>query len=400
MTAHSALGASGAHRWMKCPGSVRMAADLETEPRSSEFAAMGTVAHQLLEDQVLNLVSARGRLDAVIEQDGFQIPVDTDMVDAVEVAADYLAELLQEYPDAELYSEMRVSMKGLKPARIADGMFGTADLILWDGETLVVADYKHGAGVSVEAQGNSQLRYYALGAALTLDVKPKKIRTVVIQPRAFHADGPIREENLTMADLKKFAKDLMAAAEATEPPDAPLRAGDHCRFCPALASCPEKAKASMSKAQLVFKQGRVEPPAAPEELTPEQREAVLESADDLIAWIKAVKEDAHKRLERGEPVPGWKLVAKRASRVWTKDPEDVADELCERFGLGDEELFDRKLRSPAQIEKLVSKEERNDLKELIQSVVPEGSTLARESDQRPALDPNKKAQAAFGGPSQ
>jgi hypothetical protein len=396
MAAHSTLGASGAHRWMKCPGSVRMADQGDTEPRSSQFAALGTVAHTLLENQIINLDSAQSHLGETIEQDGFQIEVDDDLVSAVETAADALVELLGQYPEAELYSEMRVSLKGLKPAEVAETMFGTADLILWDGETLVIADYKHGAGVPVEAVGNPQLRYYALGACMTLNVKPKHIRAVVIQPRAPHADGPIREDAFGMSDLRDFATELMAAAQATQKPDAPLVAGEHCRFCPALARCPEKHNESMGKAQLVFKQGRIEPPAAPEELTPEQRQAVLDSADDVIAWLKAVKEDAHRRLERGESLPGWKLVAKRATRTWTKDADDVADELCERFGLGDEDMFDRKLRSPAQIEKLVSKEEKAQLKDLIQSVVPEGSTLARESDKRKALDPNTQAAAKFG----
>ena len=44
---HALLSASGAHRWLKCPGSAR----LETlfEDKDNDFAAEGTLAHEIAE---------------------------------------------------------------------------------------------------------------------------------------------------------------------------------------------------------------------------------------------------------------------------------------------------------------------------------------------------------------
>ena len=42
---HAALGASTAHRWMSCPGSVQLAAGIEARP--STYAEEGATAHML-----------------------------------------------------------------------------------------------------------------------------------------------------------------------------------------------------------------------------------------------------------------------------------------------------------------------------------------------------------------
>ena len=51
MTAHAKLSASGAHRWMNCPGSVRAEEGLKDS--SSPFAEEGTKAHDLMEQMLL-----------------------------------------------------------------------------------------------------------------------------------------------------------------------------------------------------------------------------------------------------------------------------------------------------------------------------------------------------------
>lgn len=45
--AHAVLSASGAHRWLACPPSARLEADLPSI--SSEYAEEGTAAHELAE---------------------------------------------------------------------------------------------------------------------------------------------------------------------------------------------------------------------------------------------------------------------------------------------------------------------------------------------------------------
>ena len=53
-------------------------------------------------------------------------------------------------------------------------------------------------------------------------------------------------------------------------------------------------------------------------------------------------------LERGNKVPGWKMVAKRATRKW-KDESKIIQWLASR-GVPNSEHYTRKIKSPRQVE--------------------------------------------------
>ena len=55
---HAALGASTAHRWMSCPGSVRLAAGIDVP--ASTYAEEGAAAHMLARS-ASRMGSMRGR---------------------------------------------------------------------------------------------------------------------------------------------------------------------------------------------------------------------------------------------------------------------------------------------------------------------------------------------------
>jgi hypothetical protein len=86
-------------------------------------------------------------------------------------------------------------------------------------------------------------------------------------------------------------------------------------------------------------------------------------------------------LENGQTVPGFKLVAKRGIRQWTS--EDAVDAWVDTNGLT-KEAYESKLRSPAQMEKVLKKYKKELPPELVVSI-SSGSTLAPESDSRPAV---------------
>ena len=147
--AHSTLSASSSHRWMACPGSIRMSAGLES--RTNSFAAEGTAAHQLAETCLSPPgMNADDMIGRTIKVEGFEFEVDLEMVEAVDVYVAYVSDLRAKGYYVEL--EQRFDLSSLYP-----GMFGTADCVAYDEKTkhLVVADYKHGRGVAVEPQENS-----------------------------------------------------------------------------------------------------------------------------------------------------------------------------------------------------------------------------------------------------
>ena len=98
----------------------------------------------------------------------------------------------------------------------------------------------------------------------------------------------------------------------------------------------------------------------------------------LEAWIAEVKSLALRMLEDNVPVSGYKLVPKRASRVWV-DEQKARDHLLAQ-GLEESDITE--LRSVAQIEKAFKKR-KIEMPEVVS--VSSGNTIAPESDPRSAV---------------
>src|SRR5690606_5997904 len=88
--------------------------------------------------------------------------------------------------------------------------------------------FKYGRGY-VDAKENTQLRYYATGAARLEDFTHAKVRTTIVQPRS--SGDAVRSEIIRMRDLVKWSREMREALEASEDPRAKLTPGDHCKWC-------------------------------------------------------------------------------------------------------------------------------------------------------------------------
>lgn len=368
---HSNLGASSSYRWMACPGSVALSRDVPR--KDTVFSKEGTAAHKLGEIAYEAGMHPSNWLGEKVEG----VEVTHDMVNAVAIYVDYLRDLA--ILDNQLMLEHKFDLQKLNPPA---PMFGTSDCTCYVPHEfkLIVADYKHGAGVAVEVENNTQLMYYALGAMLELGKQKKveEIEMVIIQPRAQHRDGPIRKWSCTRQDILKFAGDLIAAAKETMKPEADLHAGKHCRFCPAQPRCPALHHETKEIAKLEF--AEASPLVDPRLLSAEQVGYILERADLIEDWVRSIRVHVQSELECGKEVPGWKLVQKRALRSWNNTTDVL--KWAEKIGLDKEELYDYKMKSPAALEKVVGKK---DLPKDLYSAVSSGYTLAPASDPRTAI---------------
>jgi hypothetical protein len=117
------------------------------------------------------------------------------------------------------------------------------------------------------------------------------------------------------------------------------------------------------------------------DLPKEQIALQLQQASVIEDYLKDLRALAQRMLENDQPVPGFKLVAKRGTRQWV-DEEKATLHLVNSMSLPVEQVVEAKLRSPAQIEKIVGKKEFPS--ELVVSV-SSGNTLAPDSDPRPAV---------------
>jgi hypothetical protein len=334
-------------------------------------------------------VAARGPADAcafvgsVERVRGQAWPVTEEMAEAVQVFLDTVRGSMVE--GDTLLIEQRFDLSD----SVHPGMFGTNDacVISPSRKTLFVFDYKHGKGHAVEAVGNPQLRYYGLGALLNAAGGGGigKLVLTIVQPRAPHKDGPVRSEIISVLDLMEWASDLKAAAVATEAPNAPIVAGEHCTFCPAAAVCPALRDRALEAAMADFAGATITVPAEPGVLSVDEMARLLAHADLIDDWLSAVRAHALHLAESGVAVPGFKLVPKRATRKWRAE-EEVPQALS-ALGLAPDDTHKRVLLSPAQIEKLLPKARRAELDAL---VVKESSgvNLVPDADPRTAKTPS------------
>lgn len=353
---HSSLGASTSSRWLACPGSVNL---IDSMPEhvvqassDSPYAREGSAAHKVAElalthDQHPDLWEGHVFYDTVVTE---------EMINYVSSFVDYVRSRAD---NAFLWgSERSFALDDLNPPR---KMWGTTDAWFYfpDEKLLEIADLKFGVGVVVEAKDNPQLRYYALGALLELvreypDMEIEQLRLTIVQPRAAHPDGVIRHDTMTLTELLDFSGDLMDGAERTMDPNAPLVAGEHCRFCPAASICPELKSKALAVAQDEFANLPSDVPPEPGTLPADVLGDLLNRAPVLEHWLSALHAEEYRRQMCGESVPGRKLVAGRSHRSWA-DEEATRQFLAEKGVSPNEMVKTPKLKSPAQVERMVGK---------------------------------------------
>ena len=209
--------------------------------------------------------------------------------------------------------------------------------------------------------------FYAAAAMRTKETQwvfdgATEIECIIVQPPA------TKRWITTPARIKLFEKELKQAVKRASGPSAAIKPGEHCRWCAAKPICPAMT-GSVERANKVLIK----------ELDAEKIGLYLANADILEGWIKDLRALAFDMLDKNVSVPGWKLVAKRATRQWVNELD--ATITLSKMGVNPETI---NIISPAQAEKLLKKEKKELPKELVVSV-SSGSTLAPESDPRPAV---------------
>ena len=243
-----------------------------------------------------------------------------------------------------------------------------------DEKTLLLNDYKFGF-LTVSPENNKQILLAALAASVDpktkhLFDKAEKFVGAITQPKAYDDTAPTWA--FTKKELYEFEDKLLIALEDAES-DAPrAESGSHCKFCPASPFCPEKKLAAQGALVLNLNDA-------------EQLSSVLDMVDELDMFIKSAKSLAHDLLEKGANIPNYKLVQKRASRVWA-EPEVVETIIRNAKKMKIADAYTMKLKSPAQIEKLCKTLELPYAKFEEQQVkISSGTTMVHESDKRPPI---------------
>lgn len=360
---------------MNCSGSVALIHALKTgegaEEEEPDYRRDGVEAHALAAHCLEHEVDA---WEAPVE--GFP-SLTADMMAAVQVYLDFCRSL----PGRYRYIETKVHRPEFHPL-----FFGTLDFaaVQVSEDAADFVDYKHGIGVLVEVEANPQLQYYAYGfIGENREEYPDEmtVRLHVCQPRAEHAGGPIRSWETRAGSIRRWANEILRPAMQRVQTERFLSVGEWCRFCPAKLICP--AMTSLADEFTFHRE-------APLQQMPASLVGNLyEKAQVLKMLLKAVEQETERRVLAGEAVPGVKAVARRADRVFKDDTPLEAK-------FGDDAWEPRKLRSPAQVEKLPNG------KEFVAEFAfkPDtGLTVALETDRRTAAVV-KTTEEKYGDPTQ
>lgn len=379
---HARLSPSASERWISCPASIRLAAELALPEAESDYALEGTCAHALAEIKAghhFGLSEPEEYARALDRWSDEWADRDWDF-DAMIGHTDAYIALIEErkalYPSTQVMLEQRMDTG-------VPACWGTSDTVLVSPAHVEIIDFKYGQGVAVEAEGNPQLRLYALGALDTfgdLLGETETVRITVHQPRLNH----VLTEVISPADLRRWRETVaIPAAEAALGEEAPFGPSEEaCRWCPASGRC---------RAQLESVFG-TDFDSPPDLLSPEEMAETFGRVKAIKDWLKAFEEAAlTAAYSDGKTLPGLKVVMSGGRRVIVD--QEGALEVLAQAGYAYDEVSKRALRGFGELEKVLG-----DDFALLEDYVTktEGRpSLVSEKDRRPAASPNAQAQKEF-----
>lgn len=396
---HALLSASSSKQWLHCPPSVRLQENFPNE--SSIYAAEGTFAHEVCEYKVRKYLKERVKRPQSEEYDTEEIEQITDVY--AEFVISIIEQMKENGCEPLAFVEERVDY-----SRIAPSGFGTADMLIIGKDEqgrgiLHVCDFKTGAGVFVDADHNSQMMLYAIGAlaayGFLYDIEI--VRMSIIQPRLDN----ISTFECSRQELEDWGESIKPIAKLAYEGKGEQHPGDWCRFCrakPVCKACADEALALCREDFLDLDAGAFDDTAEESDMTaPYEADTqtavfkqpglipiaelaeILPTLNRISSWIEAVFAFvSSEAINHGVPIPGYKVVEGRSKRVFT-DTKAVVDTAVQN---GYTDLYKQTLITLTEFEKMMGKKKFNELLGAYVAKPPGKLALVPESDPREPVD--------------
>jgi hypothetical protein len=388
---HSPLGGSSAHRFISCFGSFLLHREqLQAgtfEEIESEYAKLGTAAHELCAKAVETATEPYEFLGE--EFSGYLAGWPEGLsLDAAQIYFNLCMSVLDKAPeDGSMFLETTIHLPEIHPL-----LRGTVDFGHYHQKTLAtngvwLIDYKNGEGIGVRAAGNLQLLYYGFLLVMNdkwLRAAPRDtaIHLAIVQPNFY---GLYEEPEVwitTIGEVMDWGHNTLLPVmnELMIRKGYVLEdfvTGEHCQFCPVMLECPKMQKAFADYA------------AAEEDfiamLTNEELDALYANRENVRRFMTALENTVYARKIGGQDIKSAKLVEKRSNRVWKPGAEAAL-----KAAFGEKAYSERKVKSPAQVEKLSSRGKEIALE---WGFKPEAHslTIAPITDPRPEAKPRSNA---------
>lgn len=359
--AHAFLSASASHRWLVCTPSAQL--ESQFPDKDSPYAEEGTKAHALAEETLRRFLSGG---DSAVQC------ADREMQEAVQFYVDTCIEKITAArhvsPDAKILVEERLDFSEFVP-----NGFGTGDMVIVSDGGLEVVDLKYGKGVRVDAEKNSQMMLYALGALAAYGYlySMSTIRMTIVQPRI----GNVSTYDTTEKDLLEWGSRVRELAKKAMAGEGEFKPGEHCRFCKARNTC--RAYAEAMKAHI--KKDLAPGP----ELEAFEISDILKHSKDIKNWLDSIEAYAMGKALAGEKWPGLKLVAGRSTRKIVDESSAAAALLASGYS----DIYKpQTLRTITELEKLCGKKNFGEILGANIQKTKGKPTLVPVSDKRPELE--------------
>ena len=234
MAQHALLSASSSKQWLNCPPSARLQENFPDE--TSEYALEGTWAHELCEYKIRKYLHER-----------MERPQSEYLTEEIDDLTDYyydfivgtIEKLKETCPNPLVMVEEKLDYSHVVPSG-----FGTGDCVIIAGSNLHIVDFKTGSGVFVDADHNSQMMLYALGAlhAYSYLYPVETVSMTIVQPRLEN----ISTCTMTAQELIDWGESIRPIAKLAFEGKGEQKPGDWCRFCRAKAVCRARADEALS----------------------------------------------------------------------------------------------------------------------------------------------------------
>lgn len=398
---HAVCSASASKMWINCPPSARLNEMFPNE--SSPFAEEGSFVHELCEYKVKKHLHRRMKRPQSEEYES----------EEAEACSDIYLQTIEEFEEqmrSDHGTVMTLVEEKLDFSNVVPQGFGTGDCVLVSPGELHICDYKHGKGVFVDVDHNSQMMLYALGAVRAYDFiyDFQTVSMTIIQPRLEN----IATCTMSKQELLDWGEKIKPIAKMAFEGTGEQKCGDWCRFCRAKAVCEARKKEALALVneefvdldageELLADEPESKPGVSADDsyhpdtdapvfkqpgLVPmDELEKLLPTLNRISDWIEAVfSYVSTEAIQHGVKIHGYKVVQGRSKRVFSNT--DAVVEAAEKAGYTD--IYKKQLLTLSEFEKMMGKKKFNEVLGDYVVKPPGKLTLVPESDPREAVETN------------
>lgn len=295
----------------------------------------GTACHWLAHQSSQGIIAPAG----VLAPNG--VPITEEMQDATAMYFEAVAEW-----GVPAWFELPVVCERIHPECGGTMDVGAVDYVK---RVLYVGDLKFGYRF-VDVMHNAQLLCYLVGLIAALNIlygDDWEVEFLIVQPRSYHRDGPVRRWRVRLSELQDAIDELSVAADMamSRTPICTINPG--CKRCAGRGRCTTAQTSALDAMEISHA-------ATPHDLpfaAAEHELRMLREAQSIIeARVTGLEQQVIFGMRRGQPSRHWAMEQSRGRKAWAEGSEAIVRNLGILYGV---QVTKDTLITPTQAEKLL-----------------------------------------------